>query len=93
MTIELTNLDNILAEEYIETIQRITCVATTFDGACMKNLDQYTVEFDYRLVDCSRDFNEPGVFIEPETVEEFADSAINYMDEGWKYFTQYEEGR
>ena len=82
-----------MAEEYIATIQRITCVATTLNGACVEDLDQYSVVFDYRLVDCTRDFNKPSVFIEPETVEEFADSAINYMDEGRKYYTQYEEGR
>ena len=93
MTIELSNLDNILAEEYIATIERVTCVAKTLNGNCVQDLDQYTVEFDYRLVDCTRDFNEPSVFIEPETVEDFADSAVNYMDEGRKYYTQYEVGR
>ena len=60
--------------------------------SCQYDLDQYTIDFSYRVIDCSSDFNRPGVFLVPETTEEFEESAVNYMDEGRRYIFQYEEG-
>ena len=93
MTIELSDFENILAEEYTAEFQRITCIAKVENGPCIKDLEQYNVDITYRLVDCSKDFQRPGVFLEPQPVEEFEDSVVNYMDEGKKYISQFQKDR
>ena len=79
-------------EEYTAEFQRITYLYNA-NGDSDEDLDKYSIGVTYRLVDCAKDFDSPAVFIEPVPVDEFRESAVNYLDEGRHYFTQYEVNR
>ena len=56
MTIEITDPEDIIEEEYVAEFQRISCIANSIGGPCIKDLDQYNVDVTYRLIDCEKDF-------------------------------------
>ena len=82
ISIYYSNLDKILEEEYTAEFQRVTYI-----GPEIEELTAYSINVTYRLVDCSKDFELPSVFIEPVPVDEFQYSVVNYFDEGLHYFT------